>query len=405
MFFNRWLNSLPPLCPKLQKVDDELGPNRRARNKSKSVQNCTVCDASASDKEGKCDPLVLSQLLGENIKDDVVLCEACHALVGVWEASRKEMARAEAEARVHRRLGLERKEGEVLIGKPLPSSTSPLWLPNLKVVTVSTESRAEGEKLEMWTPPNPPPPLQPSATCVSLLPPVSLFLCPVEVEMLEVAEIGNNLVISLQSVLKFSPRVSLLPERNELEMHSSLLLGERHEENANQLRCNLCSFSTSFFHLLLPHLSLHSSQTESSHVSYPRLECNLCGKLFKKAEVMEAHMKRDHQGNNTPWECDLCGKGFTRKASLEEHVARHQGKKQRHCVTCDKYFYDTAYWRHQATVHPEVNLSSTPPSKISSSQHRLLLGGKTSLSMSPMLQSFLTKIQNGHSPSESYDSH
>ena len=69
---------------------------------------------------------------------------------------------------------------------------------------------------------------------------------------------------------------------------------------------------------------------------------------------MEAHIKRDHQGNSTPWECQICGKGFTRKASLEEHVARHQGKKQRHCVTCDKYFYDTAYWRHQATVHPEV---------------------------------------------------
>ena len=177
--------------------------------------------------------------------------------------------------------------------------------------------------------------------------------------MLEVAKTGSTLVYSLQSVLNLSPRVSFISEKNELEMHSTLLLGEKLEESVQQLRCNLCSFSTAFFHLLLPHLSFHSSHTESLHITYPRLECNLCGKLFKKTEVMEAHMKRDHQGNATPWECDLCGKGFTRKASLEEHVARHQGKKQRHCVACDKYFYDTAYWRHQATVHPEVIFASS----------------------------------------------
>ena len=351
---SRWLNSLPPLCPKLERVDNDAGPKIRVQHKSKSFYNCTVCDTPASDKQGQCDPIVLGQLLGENIEEKAVLCEACYALVQLWEAARKDVTRAEAEARVQRRLGLDKKEGEVLIGKPLPSSTS-LWLLNPKVVTVSAENRGEGEKLHMWTPPVPPPSLHPSATCISLLPPLTLFLCPEEVEMLEAAKTGSNLVFSLQSVLNLSPRVSFISEKNELEMHSTLLLGERQEGIANQLRCNLCSFSTNFFHLLLPHLSFHSSHTESLHIPYPRLECNLCGKLFKKTEVMEAHMKRDHQGNNTPWECDLCGKGFTRKASLEEHVARHQGKKQRHCVTCDKYFYDTAYWRHQATVHPEVN--------------------------------------------------
>ena len=334
-------------------MDNDAVPKIRVQHKSKSFYNCTVCDTPASDKQGQCDPIVLGQLLGENIEEKAVLCEACYALVQLWEAARKDVTRAEAEARVQRRLGLDKKEGEVLIGKPLPSSTS-LWLLNPKVVTVGAENRGEGEKLHMWTPPVPPPSLHPSATCISLLPPLTLFLCPEEVEMLEAAKTGSNLVFSLQSVLNLSPRVSFISEKNELEMHSTLLLGERQEGIANQLRCNLCSFSTNFFHLLLPHLSFHSSHTESLHIPYPRLECNLCGKLFKKTEVMEAHMKRDHQGNNTPWECDLCGKGFTRKASLEEHVARHQGKKQRHCVTCDKYFYDTAYWRHQATVHPEV---------------------------------------------------
>ena len=69
--------------------------------------------------------------------------------------------------------------------------------------------------------------------------------------------------------------------------------------------------------------------------------------------MLEAHVKRVHEGVKTPWQCSYCEKGFTRKASLEEHISRHQGVKQRHCEICDKYFYHTAYWRHLTTVHPK----------------------------------------------------
>jgi len=152
----------------------------------------------------------------------------------------------------------------------------------------------------------------------------------------------------------------------ELQLHSKtilrevLQLNEDEEPGIARLQCQNCNFNTSYFHLLLPHLASHSKHEEEKvstvePLSSPnlKLECTECGKIFKKAEVLEAHMKREHQGNTTPWECDQCGKGFTRKASLEEHRARHLGKKQRHCASCDKYFYDTAYWRHQAIVHPE----------------------------------------------------
>ena len=83
----------------------------------------------------------------------------------------------------------------------------------------------------------------------------------------------------------------------------------------------------------------------------PKQVCNICGKVFKSEGGLEAHVKQSHEGNSTPWSCHLCGKSFTRKASLEEHIDRHRGLKQRHCQICDKYFYQTAYWRHMTVQH------------------------------------------------------
>ena len=83
----------------------------------------------------------------------------------------------------------------------------------------------------------------------------------------------------------------------------------------------------------------------------PKQVCNICSKVFKSEGGLEAHVKQSHEGNSAPWSCHLCGKNFTRKASLEEHIDRHKGLKQRHCQICDKYFYQTAYWRHMTVQH------------------------------------------------------
>ena len=86
-------------------------------------------------------------------------------------------------------------------------------------------------------------------------------------------------------------------------------------------------------------------------VEVPKHVCNICSKVFKSEGGLEAHVKQSHEGKTAPWSCHLCGKSFTRKASLEEHIDRHKGLKQRHCQICDKYFYQTAYWRHMTVQH------------------------------------------------------
>ena len=102
----------------------------------------------------------------------------------------------------------------------------------------------------------------------------------------------------------------------------------------------------------------------------PKQVCNLCDKVFKSESSLEAHVKQSHQGNSAPWSCHLCGKTFTRKASLEEHIDRHKGFKQRHCHICDKYFYQTAYWRHMTAQHKEAS-SQSSPEQIKSSEEPL----------------------------------
>ncbi len=68
-------------------------------------------------------------------------------------------------------------------------------------------------------------------------------------------------------------------------------------------------------------------------------------------------MAKVHNGSAAPWKCPICEKGFTRKASYEEHIARHTGIKDKFCDICDKYYFETAYWRHMKLVHPlEKNL-------------------------------------------------
>lgn len=174
----------------------------------------------------------------------------------------------------------------------------------------------------------------------SLLPTVTLFLTSPEAFSLGPSPPDQPGVFRLLKVLATRPRVSLASGGRELHLHTQKVLGQE-EEEGHVLGCRHCSYSTSYFHLMLPHLALHSSSELQPVTSSQRLECAKCGKVFKKSEVLEAHMKKEHLGNATPWECNLCGKGFTRKASLEEHMDRHQGKKQRHCAPCNKYFYDT----------------------------------------------------------------
>ena len=92
-----------------------------------------------------------------------------------------------------------------------------------------------------------------------------------------------------------------------------------------------------------------------------RQVCKICEKVFKSEGALEAHVKQSHQGNSAPWTCHLCGKNFTRKASLEEHIDRHKGFKQRHCEICNKYFYQTAYWRHMTAQHGKAGDQETQP--------------------------------------------
>ena len=152
--------------------------------------------------------------------------------------------------------------------------------------------------------------------------------------------------------------------------------------------CEHCEFYSVYLSLLLAHLELHSKAkpdsiqaklaaiklytcnfcgTEfnrksryKSHIlackpglpAAPSVQCDVCSKLFKSEDSLAIHTARDHEGSKTPWTCSICDKGFTRKASYEEHIARHKGIKDKHCAICNKYFYETAFWRHNKLVHP-----------------------------------------------------
>ena len=150
-------------------------------------------------------------------------------------------------------------------------------------------------------------------------------------------------------------------------------------------RCNNCDFRTKYFHVLLLHLKTYIKDSVDQDASSIKLykcqacgerfnrkslykthsllckslipsglsvECVECGKMLKSPEFLSVHIARVHKGLAEPWRCPICDKGFTRKASYEEHVSRHSGIRDKFCEICDKYYYETAYWRHMKLVHP-----------------------------------------------------
>jgi len=173
-------------------------------------------------------------------------------------------------------------------------------------------------------------------------------------------------------------------------LDDSLILFSRvsAREEKETFNCEHCLFGSRFFHVLFEHLKDHLNNKpenlnqevidlklykchfcgkefnrKSNFKSHnllckpdlpaaPTVECNICNKMLKSTDSLAVHIARDHENSKTPWTCSFCQKGFTRKASYEEHISRHKGIKDKYCVICDKYFYETAYWRHNKMVHP-----------------------------------------------------
>ncbi|XP_061587367.1 zinc finger protein 835-like [Cololabis saira] len=76
--------------------------------------------------------------------------------------------------------------------------------------------------------------------------------------------------------------------------------------------------------------------------------CGVCGRLFRKGENLQLHM-RSHTGE-FPFTCQVCGRGFLQRCGLTSHMRIHAGEEPCACSTCGKAFSSrVALWGHMRT--------------------------------------------------------
>ena len=107
-----------------------------------------------------------------------------------------------------------------------------------------------------------------------------------------------------------------------------------------------CPFCTEIFPVRIQ-LTIHMS---TQHGAKQELACEICGKLFKRADIREIHMNV-HRGIYK-YNCQICRKGFNVKVDLIGHVNKHQGIKTHFCTMCDaSYFQRRPLMTHMRRVH------------------------------------------------------
>lgn len=93
------------------------------------------------------------------------------------------------------------------------------------------------------------------------------------------------------------------------------------------------------------------------HLLIHPLECQLCGKTFKRRKYLSLHMKWHME--TKPHKCETCGKSFVTKQKLDEHLNTHTGNAPIQCTDCDKSFkrYSNLIQhrnRHHLNVKPKT---------------------------------------------------
>jgi len=86
----------------------------------------------------------------------------------------------------------------------------------------------------------------------------------------------------------------------------------------------------------------------------PKLDCDVCGKLFKNKWILGSHMLI-HTGEK-PFKCEICGRDYRRKERMERCQMIHAGYNESHsCEMCGKIMSSkNILQRHMTDIHSEV---------------------------------------------------
>ena len=124
-------------------------------------------------------------------------------------------------------------------------------------------------------------------------------------------------------------------------------------DKVRNFSCEKCDAKFTSSHHLLKH-------TEAAHTNI-RVECNLCGKVFKSTTI-ENHIKRVHHGIKPSIPCsnEGCVKTFGSKADMERHVLAVHMKFKASCPECGKQMRMEFLTGHMKKAHHGIHSIKCP---------------------------------------------
>ena len=88
--------------------------------------------------------------------------------------------------------------------------------------------------------------------------------------------------------------------------------------------------------------------------------CNDCGKMFKRASILEKHRKIHSDKPKELFNCDQCGKDFSTQGALKRHKILHSNMMQFQCY-CGRAFNRKDNFRSHQKTHqsPKPGIAET----------------------------------------------
>lgn len=153
------------------------------------------------------------------------------------------------------------------------------------------------------------------------------------------------------------------------------LLGHNKEHCSYGTMCDICA------KVIRGTAAFKRHQLEHQGVTFPKVQCDLCGSWHKDKYALNKHKKRHMEskqphicdichkvspsrsamlshkryvhGTERSYECGVCRKCFKKPLSLKEHMTTHTGEVLYRCPHCPKTFNSNANMHsHRKKVHP-----------------------------------------------------
>lgn len=163
-------------------------------------------------------------------------------------------------------------------------------------------------------------------------------------------EFPNTLVKSNKEIQE-EKQISLECDINTLDKSN-----QKRKNKEIYLECNICGRQFKKTYNAIRHRKYHfckgNSEVIQTLLNEPEeYKCDDCGYVLYTKHAAQFHRAKKHTGEVKPFACEFCGKKFRTRPQIMVHERMHSGERPYPCASCSKRFQTKTHLRHHEHVH------------------------------------------------------